>query len=965
MNSRRQSQVSSKRLSLVADTLSPSFLNEVPLTINEVADKLGLADTVTGAVLDPLAPPGRSTGTPADHSRGSKAPRSHHAAAAPPPKRRGARFPATDPATDASALNQSLTSGFGKASSIMSRAPPLPSIDKALSLLPASEEAIRRVNNTLLRTRINLALVAQAAAAAGGPGRSGASTPGESMLDSGGGGPATHTDHGGGGGPLAGFAAAARAAMQRRQSMAAAASVAAASAHERRPMSDPVFGGSAEPEHNASTRGPPRRRISQTPDAATRPIATEAVFQTQEYLRQHAKKLATMRAAAARHKMIASRMATSAMDLMEQEEEEEDGGSRDVFLVVPQTAASHQQQQQSRARSRRRTASNKSTGGEARARSASPWRAALLERALSPPPDQGQADVVEQPPPHSAPQPDLPPYDPEPDNDPEPVPLTWKAALHDPRNRVVAAGARTLRALSPLAPFDTPSAPPPTTMPKPRAPTSSRSAAAAHYHTSATSSPSPSPFGTPSSHSRGHSRAHSHSSSPSPSSAARRRRALAAETQQPSLWQRSSRTVRATVTFTILVLLGGVVFGLLYVSEVIAFPAQQARGSGGAKPRADTNSTTMGPTGAPAQLPGSPTPLGGMLGKLVTPVNDRILFGAHIWGDGAAWTPASPADWNARIGGGFNGSGFGAFALVDAADGIKNPVEFLAHADAVRTARGFLLVTLEPMQGLEMLTPAVIDKIAMLLATVNDRGIPILLRFAHEMNGNWYPWAQKPLGYKRAWIELARVVKARAKLTSLVWSPNAPVAKVVPAPGSEDFDALDTNRDGQVNGDDDPFSPYYPGDEWVDWISMSAFAFGPYPFGRNTMPEPTAVASALAQGKWSITSFARSHGTKPFGVFETAAAYHPSPIDQVNGAGTAAGRAFGRDMKLAWLAQLVSPAARRLGVALVMWFEFAKVEPNEGNIDRDFTLTRDPDVARAVRELVMSRTASAVVGLGP
>jgi hypothetical protein len=30
------------------------------------------------------------------------------------------------------------------------------------------------------------------------------------------------------------------------------------------------------------------------------------------------------------------------------------------------------------------------------------------------------------------------------------------------------------------------------------------------------------------------------------------------------------------------------------------------------------------------------------------------------------------------------------------------------------------------------------------------------------------------------------------------------------------FDAMDTNKNGKLDKDDDPFSPFYPGDEYVD-----------------------------------------------------------------------------------------------------------------------------------------------------
>jgi hypothetical protein len=39
--------------------------------------------------------------------------------------------------------------------------------------------------------------------------------------------------------------------------------------------------------------------------------------------------------------------------------------------------------------------------------------------------------------------------------------------------------------------------------------------------------------------------------------------------------------------------------------------------------------------------------------------------------------------------------------------------------------------------------------------------------------------------------------------------------------------ALDTSGDGQLSPDDSPFSPYYPGDEYVDWVGLSVYYKGP------------------------------------------------------------------------------------------------------------------------------------------
>ena len=45
---------------------------------------------------------------------------------------------------------------------------------------------------------------------------------------------------------------------------------------------------------------------------------------------------------------------------------------------------------------------------------------------------------------------------------------------------------------------------------------------------------------------------------------------------------------------------------------------------------------------------------------------------------------------------------------------------------------------------------------------------------------------------------------------------------------------MDTDNNGQINMWDDMFSPYYPGDDVVDWVGMSVFHFGQV--GSNPVP---------------------------------------------------------------------------------------------------------------------------------
>jgi hypothetical protein len=69
---------------------------------------------------------------------------------------------------------------------------------------------------------------------------------------------------------------------------------------------------------------------------------------------------------------------------------------------------------------------------------------------------------------------------------------------------------------------------------------------------------------------------------------------------------------------------------------------------------------------------------------------------------------------------------------------------------AVREAGGMLMITLEPYDGLGAITEQDCRSLASRLAAYNNDGVAIFVRFAHEMNGSWYPWSQQPAAYVRA-----------------------------------------------------------------------------------------------------------------------------------------------------------------------------------------------------------------------
>ena len=118
----------------------------------------------------------------------------------------------------------------------------------------------------------------------------------------------------------------------------------------------------------------------------------------------------------------------------------------------------------------------------------------------------------------------------------------------------------------------------------------------------------------------------------------------------------------------------------------------------------------------------------------------------------------------------------------------------------------------------------------------------VAIRFAHEMNGFWYPWGANVNGnrgddYIKAWRHVRNVfTEAGATNVIWVWSPNV---------------ILDRTQ----------LAPFYPGDDFVDWVGLSGY------YGtegtRNYRSPDTIFNSTLAH----IRTFTK----RPVVITETAA----------------------------------------------------------------------------------------------
>lgn len=110
----------------------------------------------------------------------------------------------------------------------------------------------------------------------------------------------------------------------------------------------------------------------------------------------------------------------------------------------------------------------------------------------------------------------------------------------------------------------------------------------------------------------------------------------------------------------------------------------------------------------------------------------------------------------------------------------------------------------EPMKGLDEVKDG--EYIRQFAREAKESGVPVFLRFASEMNGEWVPWSGDPKKYIEKFRLVYKIMKEEAPNVAMVWSPNF----------------LPRHNIDQ----------YYPGDAYVDWVGTSLYTI-PFSHGKE------------------------------------------------------------------------------------------------------------------------------------
>jgi len=185
-------------------------------------------------------------------------------------------------------------------------------------------------------------------------------------------------------------------------------------------------------------------------------------------------------------------------------------------------------------------------------------------------------------------------------------------------------------------------------------------------------------------------------------------------------------------------------------------------------------------------------------------------------------------------------------------------------------------------------------------------GRDVVLRFAHEMNGDWYPWGagvqgNTPEQYVRAWRRVhGMFADAGARNVRWCWSPNVP-----------------------AGGGDSParLEDFFPGADAVDLLGVDGYNWGSAG-APHSWVEPAALFDPALRAL-------RAMGTGlPVVVTETASAE-----------GAAAG-----ESKARWITDLFDHLQEQGDVRAVVWFHEDK--------ERDWRVDSSPAAEAAYRRAV-------------
>lgn len=209
-------------------------------------------------------------------------------------------------------------------------------------------------------------------------------------------------------------------------------------------------------------------------------------------------------------------------------------------------------------------------------------------------------------------------------------------------------------------------------------------------------------------------------------------------------------------------------------------------------------------------------------------------------------------------------------------------------------------------------------------------------------------------------------IRKRTNMTAMLWAPNIGIAYPFKArsdaaspPPSVTFDPynqfrfLDTNNDNRLDSADDPYLPYYPGNDYVDWVGLSLYYYSTSS-SKNVVPSPKVFVDQLvgtgqtlnyvydSKANRSLRNFydrfvlGKATGEeKPLCIAESGAPY----LVSASGASEVS-------LKRSWWEQTISESTSSAFPRMKIIINFEERKSDSGELEKDWAYTRDKNVLK-------------------
>ncbi|KAI9344067.1 glycoside hydrolase superfamily [Obelidium mucronatum] len=303
--------------------------------------------------------------------------------------------------------------------------------------------------------------------------------------------------------------------------------------------------------------------------------------------------------------------------------------------------------------------------------------------------------------------------------------------------------------------------------------------------------------------------------------------------------------------------------------------------------------------------------------KLVPP-DDKIIFGAWLdTSSGPVSGNDSPSAFNKRIG--FNTGSFQIWQNLPPQP-PKQEADLGNHnADGTIKMSVFddgtlasIFLTVYPLD-LDFITDQhILDLANQCNGIKKTTNRDVFLRLGPEMNGDWFKYGGKPKAFISLWKRAHGIISKTAPEVPLIWSPNynGPANKM-------------------------PYDPYWPGEEYVDWIGISVYWKG----FANLID-----AQGPEGGPVSIYREYAVKYNKPLVIAESAGTFHLATLDAKTGELAALDRGAGREKTVMsfWNSFLFKPTFYNEFPLVKMIFCFEMVKTEDMDTVNDYRATHDP-----------------------